>query len=201
MFVDHVIMNVPGTDIPVVYVGWAIGGTATILTCFVTAFNVYMHLRNYTSPNLQRYIVRILYMAPIYSVCSSLSLTFWEYAKFFDLLRDCYESYLLYSFFCLLLGYINEYADTHPEEHEKDRQKKLEDEGEEEDSSDDEEQQLEEDAESQAPLLYTVVDGHRVYFGEERVVYVLKTKHKMSIGDGCYPIPTPCCCVKFGVGR
>ena len=57
-------------------------------------FQIYLHLRYYTCPNEQRWIVRILFIVPIYSFDSFLSLLFFSnnnYYVYFDSVRDCYE--------------------------------------------------------------------------------------------------------------
>uniref|UniRef100_A0A8C5R2Y3 Transmembrane protein 184A n=1 Tax=Leptobrachium leishanense TaxID=445787 RepID=A0A8C5R2Y3_9ANUR len=64
--------------------------SALLLTCH----QIYVHLRNYTVPNEQRYIIRILFIVPIYSFDSWLSLLFIgndQYYVYFDSVRDCYE--------------------------------------------------------------------------------------------------------------
>lgn len=53
---------------------------------------------NYNSPGTQVYIVRILWMVPIYSIQSWLAMRFHKQAVFIETLRDFYESYVLYSF-------------------------------------------------------------------------------------------------------
>jgi Organic solute transporter Ostalpha len=62
-----------------------------------------MHLANYNQPNVQMYIVRILWMVPIYSMESWLCLRFHRYAIYIEALRDVYESYVLYSFLQFLI--------------------------------------------------------------------------------------------------
>jgi len=210
------------------YIVWAIGGGCSLLACMITAYLVYKHLRNYTKPGLQRYIVRILYMAPvsttflrlpvltkyvvnctkIYAICSTLSLIWVDAQTYFDLITSwyafclyvhcavvtfnfSYEAYLLYSFFSLLVAFINEFKNEEEQEalERGDKQSKSK------------KQEFDSDSEEESRPLFTVVDGHKVYFGEERVVYVLKSKPPMAIGDGCHPIPTPCCKCKFGTGR
>lgn len=61
---------------------------------FSSRFQIYMHLRYYSSPNEQRHIVRILFIVPIYAFDSWLSLLFFtndQYYVYFDTVRDCYE--------------------------------------------------------------------------------------------------------------
>ena len=53
-----------------------------------------MHLRYYTCPNEQRWIVRILFIVPIYAFDSWFSLMFFSndnYYVYFNTVRDCYE--------------------------------------------------------------------------------------------------------------
>ena len=55
---------------------------------------IYMHLRCYSCPNEQRYIVRILFIVHIYAFDSWLSLLFFtndQYYVYFGTVRDCYE--------------------------------------------------------------------------------------------------------------
>jgi hypothetical protein len=60
----------------------------------VIVLQIYLHLRYYTCPNEQRWIIRILFIVPIYSFDSFLSLMFFNndnYYVYFDSVRDCYE--------------------------------------------------------------------------------------------------------------
>ena len=59
-----------------------------------TLLQIYTHIRYYSCPNEQRWIVRILFIVPIYSFDSWLSLLFInndQYYVYFDSVRDCYE--------------------------------------------------------------------------------------------------------------
>lgn len=65
---------------------------------FIFYFQIYLHLRYYTCPNEQRWIIRILFIVPIYSFDSFLSLLFFSndnYYVYFDSIRDCYEGKVL----------------------------------------------------------------------------------------------------------
>jgi len=65
---------------------------------------------------LQHKIVSIIWMVPIYSLESWLSLRFAENAAFLDMVRDCYEAYVVYIFFSLCICYITaDSADQVPE--------------------------------------------------------------------------------------
>ncbi|XP_059537545.1 transmembrane protein 184B isoform X2 [Myotis daubentonii] len=68
-----------------------------------------MHLRCYSCPNEQRYIVRILFIVPIYAFDSWLSLLFFtndQYYVYFGTVRDCYEALVIYNFLSLCYEYL-----------------------------------------------------------------------------------------------
>ena len=70
-------------------------------------------MENYSKPHLQRYVVRILWMVPIYSLNSWLALKFRQHRMWFDLPRECYESYVIYNFFMYLVNFLEEeYGDV-----------------------------------------------------------------------------------------
>eukprot|EP01112_Ceratiomyxa_fruticulosa_P009001 TRINITY_DN2341_c0_g1_i1.p1 TRINITY_DN2341_c0_g1~~TRINITY_DN2341_c0_g1_i1.p1 ORF type:complete len:377 (-),score=39.76 TRINITY_DN2341_c0_g1_i1:214-1344(-) len=87
--------------------GWYIAGFFSILAIISATWLIYKHLRNYTQPRLQRYIVRILIMVPIYSIDSFLSLRYVRFGLWWNLGRDCYQGYTIYCFFWLILEYAN----------------------------------------------------------------------------------------------
>jgi len=59
---------------------------------------IILHLMHYYMPNVQKFVVRILWMVPLYSMQSWLSLRFHESSLYIESLRDLYESYVLASF-------------------------------------------------------------------------------------------------------
>lgn len=79
--------------------------TALVLTCH----QIYLHLRSYTVPNEQRYIIRLLFIVPIYAFDSWLSLLLLGAHQryiYFDSVRDCYEAFVIYSFLSLCFQYL-----------------------------------------------------------------------------------------------
>ncbi|XP_038612377.1 transmembrane protein 184B isoform X1 [Tachyglossus aculeatus] len=79
--------------------------TALLITCH----QIYMHLRCSSCPNEQRYIVRILFIVPIYAFDSWLSLLFFtndQYYVYFGTVRDCYEAFVIYNFLSLCYEYL-----------------------------------------------------------------------------------------------
>jgi hypothetical protein len=85
---------------------WGLSGIFVAMSSFFSFALIYMHLKNWTIPDQQKYIVRLLLMVPIYSIDSWLSLRWINYAIYFDIARDCYEAYVIYQFFALLTSYI-----------------------------------------------------------------------------------------------
>ncbi|XP_007939427.1 transmembrane protein 184A [Orycteropus afer afer] len=78
---------------------------ALVLTCH----QIYLHLRSYTVPHEQRYIIRLLLIVPIYALDSWLSLLLLgsrQYYIYFDSVRDCYEAFVIYSFLSLCFQYL-----------------------------------------------------------------------------------------------
>lgn len=79
-------------------------GIFSFLACVLSAYLIRMHLINFTQPNIQSKIVGILWMVIIYSIDSYISLLVPSYASKINMLRDCYEAYVLYLFLALMLA-------------------------------------------------------------------------------------------------
>ncbi|EPQ28518.1 uncharacterized protein PFL1_03821 [Pseudozyma flocculosa PF-1] len=82
---------------------------STLSALFATLFSFYLiwkQLKNYRKPTLQRYVVRLLVMVPIYSIASIISLYSLNLADVIDLIRDLYEAFVIYCFFNLLIEYL-----------------------------------------------------------------------------------------------
>ncbi|KAL5532097.1 hypothetical protein ACEPAF_5661 [Sanghuangporus sanghuang] len=89
------------------HIGWIVTGAFALISTTISFWLVNKHLRYYSNKHEQRYIVRILFMVPIYSLVSFASYLFWDQSTPLLLLRDCYESTVLTSFFYLLLLYVS----------------------------------------------------------------------------------------------
>jgi len=94
-------LKMNGTDPHLI--AWFSAGAFVLLGFPISMCGIIMHLKNYYQPNVQCYVVRILWMVPIYSIESWLCLRFHTLAIYIETLRDCYESYVLYSFFQFLI--------------------------------------------------------------------------------------------------
>jgi len=88
--------------IPLHQWAWWVAFIFTTLTCVVSGQLIWRHLDNYEKPEVQKYVVRIIFMTPIYSIVALLSLTFDNAAPLLNVLRDCYEAFTLYNFLKML---------------------------------------------------------------------------------------------------
>jgi hypothetical protein len=78
--------------VPVTYVAWLCAALCVVVTMLLSTKLILRHLEYYGNPDTQKYVVRILFMAPIYAVDSLLALTFVGWATtYIDVFRDCYE--------------------------------------------------------------------------------------------------------------
>ncbi|CAF4195467.1 unnamed protein product [Rotaria sp. Silwood2] len=71
-----------------------IAGAFTWAAILITGYHIYLHLRHYNVPSEQKWIVRLLFIVPIYSFVSWLSLILFtndSYYVYFHAIRDCYE--------------------------------------------------------------------------------------------------------------
>ncbi|KAK1386303.1 Organic solute transporter Ost-alpha [Heracleum sosnowskyi] len=79
----------------------------TIGAIVLALFHIYRHLLNYTEPTYQRYIVRIIFMVPVYALMSFLSLVINESATiYFNSIREIYEAWVIYNFLSLCLAWV-----------------------------------------------------------------------------------------------
>jgi len=83
---------------------YQMAGTFTLLTCLLTMFHMTSHLRNYHEPIVQRKILAILWMSPIYAVTSFLSLVVPSADGYLAVIKDFYEAYAIYSFLAFLIA-------------------------------------------------------------------------------------------------
>ena len=74
-------------------------------TCVICSFNIYRHLEHYNKPTLQKQIVRILGVVPVYALGSFLSVAYREQSLYFDTIRDMYEALVIYAFLILIIAY------------------------------------------------------------------------------------------------
>ncbi|KAJ3712762.1 DUF300 domain-containing protein [Lentinula guzmanii] len=83
-----------------------LAGLSAFFAVVISATGIFLQLKNYRKPYLQRMVVRIMVMVPIYAISSFISLFSLEVAFFIDAVRDIYEAFVIYCFFVLLLSYL-----------------------------------------------------------------------------------------------
>lgn len=75
---------------------WQLAGTFTLLSCLISSWHMGAHFRNLEQPIIQRKILAILWMSPIYAITSWVSLVFPQLEGYAAILKDSYEGYIIY---------------------------------------------------------------------------------------------------------
>ncbi|KIZ03559.1 Transmembrane protein [Monoraphidium neglectum] len=78
------------------------------MTIPISVYEVAMHTEYYTRPRLQRHVIRILWMVPIYSIDAWLALRFKDARLYLDPVRECYEAYVIYNFYAYLMNFLED---------------------------------------------------------------------------------------------
>ena len=74
------------------FIAWFVAGVFVLLAVPITFYEVAQHLENYRMPRLQRHVIRILFMVPIYAVDCWLALRFKDGTIYFEIGRaSCRE--------------------------------------------------------------------------------------------------------------
>jgi FlaG/FlaF family flagellin (archaellin) len=75
---------------------YQLAGTFTLLACLISMWHMTAHLRKLKQPVIQRRILSILWMPPIYAVTSWFSLVFIPAEGYLAIIKDGYEAYIIY---------------------------------------------------------------------------------------------------------
>ncbi|KAK5998304.1 Vaccuole membrane protein hfl11 [Cladobotryum mycophilum] len=100
------IMSDYGTGQKFTHATIVVAGVASLVATILSIISIWLQTKNYRKPLLQRYVVRILLMVPIYSIASFTSMISLRAAAFVDPIRDIYEAFTIYTFFQLLINYL-----------------------------------------------------------------------------------------------
>ena len=102
------VVTLPFALLEVISRNWAPDDVAFFLACIFTLLatvfsirEVVKHLQNFHKPTaeLQVHVIRILWMVPIYAICSCLSLRLPEsQSKYLTIVRELYEAFTIWSF-------------------------------------------------------------------------------------------------------
>ncbi|KAI5463147.1 organic solute transporter Ostalpha-domain-containing protein [Mariannaea sp. PMI_226] len=96
-----------GTGQKLTHATIVVSGVASLAATLMSIASIFLQAKNYRKPLLQRYVVRILLMVPIYSIASWTSMVSLKAAAFLDPIRDIYEAFTIYTFFQLLINYLD----------------------------------------------------------------------------------------------
>jgi Organic solute transporter Ostalpha len=83
----------------------SVAGTFACTTCALSLHDTHLHVKFYMN-SLQRLYIRILFMCIIYAFCSWMALRYLQYRIYFEVVREWYESILLYGFFQLMIQFL-----------------------------------------------------------------------------------------------
>ncbi|RAK96396.1 OSTA/TMEM184 family protein [Aspergillus ibericus CBS 121593] len=83
-----------------------VAGVSALVASLLSLLSIWLQTKNYRKPLLQRYVVRILLMVPIYAVSSWSSIISLRAAMWLDPIRDVYEAFTIYTFFQLLINFL-----------------------------------------------------------------------------------------------
>jgi len=83
---------------------YQLAGTFTLLACLISMWHITAHLRKFREPFVQRKILAILWMSPLYGITSWLSLVFPQFEGYLAVVKDFYEAYVIYQFLSFLIA-------------------------------------------------------------------------------------------------
>ncbi|KAK4631951.1 Transmembrane protein [Fulvia fulva] len=81
-------------------------GVFALSAIILTFGSIFLQAKNYRKPLLQRHVIRIVILVPIFSAASWASLTSLRVAFWIDPLRDVYEAFTIYTFFQILVNFL-----------------------------------------------------------------------------------------------
>ena len=73
-------------------------GVFVLIAVPVSVHGIILHLVNYYMPQVQKYVIRILFMVPIFAIQAWFSLFFHSAAQYIRAFRELYEAFVLSSF-------------------------------------------------------------------------------------------------------
>ncbi|KAK5581157.1 hypothetical protein RB653_001186 [Dictyostelium firmibasis] len=93
------------SQLNIIYIVWVL---LFVFTCFICFFLVNRHLINYTSPNVQRNVIRIILLCPLNSGLGILSLFFPKINVFTNIVRNCYLAHTAHCYLLMMNNSIGE---------------------------------------------------------------------------------------------
>lgn len=74
------------------------GAAFALVALLISLWLILQHLRSYSDPAEQKWIIAVLFMVPVYACESIISLWNSKLSLACDILRNCYEAFALYAF-------------------------------------------------------------------------------------------------------
>ena len=91
-------------------VAWLVASIFTAMTVTLSVREIRLHLVNYSSPPLQKHIVRILWMPPVYALNCFVAIRFDSAGVYLTVAREMYEAYCVWSFMALMVEFLHNVA-------------------------------------------------------------------------------------------
>lgn len=99
-------------------IAWCVAGVFVLVSLPLSATDINNHFRHFEVPELQKYLARIIFLVPVYSLTCWLSLSNENLYTVMEALRSLYEAFVIWSFLYFLMGYLGpteEYLAAHLE--------------------------------------------------------------------------------------
>mmetsp|Transcript_2876 Transcript_2876/g.3052 ORF Transcript_2876/g.3052 Transcript_2876/m.3052 type:complete len:319 (-) Transcript_2876:158-1114(-) len=96
-----------GSDIREHWISSIIYLICLVLTCVFCGYQIYLHLKNKSIDPIQKQICRILFIFPLFAVCSAMGIIFIDYEELVNIVRDLITFYGLYAFLELIIAYMS----------------------------------------------------------------------------------------------
>jgi len=87
-------------------VAWIVAGVFALLAGVVSFLQMRLHLHWNPNRELRKFVLRILFMVPVYALESWMGLRFKDGSLYWDVARECYEALVIYSFYMLLVEFL-----------------------------------------------------------------------------------------------
>jgi hypothetical protein len=85
---------------------WFFALFCVLFSSTIAGIHINSHLKYNPNPKIKKVLVRIFLLIPLYALESLLAMTFEHYAVLLETARDCYEVFVIFSFFQFMVEYL-----------------------------------------------------------------------------------------------